>query len=93
MTKLEKLTAWAKVVPVYRDKNGNRYFEPVEGYREHIRRIEDWPEVICSWYPLHYFNSPTPEEEHQLLFESEEARTILWTRMTAAPRIEIRCDE
>ena len=88
MTKLEKLTAWAKVVPVYRDKNGNRYFEPVEGDLEHVRWIEDWPEVIRSWYPLNYFNNPTPEEENQLLCESEAAWTILWTRMTAAPMTE-----
>ena len=54
---------------------------------------EDWPEVICSWYPLRYFNNPTPEEEHQLLFESEEAWTILWTRMSAAPITKVAFDE
>jgi len=89
MTKPEKLTAWAKVVPVYRDENGNCYFALIEGSREHVQRIEDWWDVIRSWYPLHYFNNPTPEEEHQLIFESEEAQTILWKRMTTAPMIEV----
>lgn len=79
MTKLEKLTAWAKVVPVYRDENGNGYFEPVEGYLELVRVLEDWPDVICSWYPAHYFNQPTPEE----------ALAILWKRMSTAPMIEV----